>query len=86
MRPQWIPYPVEMGTANAKPFAPTGQLGSFDYLAAGRWWDRPDYAMGNCLRGFTANDRFATHGEPVIKRTSGAVKRRNRKAAEGAVR
>jgi len=48
---RWIPYPVEMGTANAKPFPPAGQRGAHDYLAAGRWWDRPDYAMGNCLRG-----------------------------------
>lgn len=71
----WIPFPVEFGSAQAKPFAPVGEKGTLEYLAAGRWWDRPAHAMGNCLRGFVGNDRFAGAGEQVIPRTSSGTKK-----------
>ena len=80
MRPQWVPYPVERGAANARPFPPAGEKGSADYLAAGRWWDRPDHAMGNCLRGFASNERRAQGGEQVIPTTSSSKKHKNRAA------
>ncbi len=58
----------------------TGKKGDFDYLDLGRWWDRPAHQSGLMQRGFVGNSRFAGATEPVIPRTSGAVKRRNRSA------
>ena len=75
MRAQWVPYPVERTVATAAPFAPVGEKGTHEYLAAGRWWDRPASVMFNCLRGFVGNDRFAVGGEQVIKRTSSGTKK-----------
>jgi len=78
--PRWVPYLPEAPIEAAKPFAPVGVKGTPEYLAAGRWWDRPDHAMGNCLRGFASKSTYAGATEPVIARTSSGTKKKNRAA------